>query len=302
MTELRLITEPNVYVISRPQLTPNAGCHATLRGDEKGVTLDADSDADNLCELAGRVCYDSFKTPRPGGNAAYLRHILESGHGSVLEHANWTFLFTGVSRSLTHELVRHRAGFSYSQESQRYVDESDVAFVVPVALLPAHRESLADEAADKELSAWLDTPEGKVAWANATVEPCPPTPPRRRAYSTWYLSVENAAHDYRELAGHLADAAPDELAGTERRKHARQAARSVLPNCCETRIVVTANARAWRTFLEQRGSRGAEPEIRRLANRVLAVLHHEAPSLFSDYTVTALPDGTAEIVTPHRKV
>ena len=54
----------------------------------------------------------SFAKPRPGGNKAYLDHILEVGHGSVLEHAVWNFVFTGVSRSLTHELVRHRAGWA----------------------------------------------------------------------------------------------------------------------------------------------------------------------------------------------
>src|SRR5919202_4719305 len=73
----------------------------------------------------------SFLRPRPGGNAAYLSHIKESGHGSVLEHAVWNFLITGVSRSLTHELIRHRAGMGYSQLSQRYVDESVAEYVEP---------------------------------------------------------------------------------------------------------------------------------------------------------------------------
>ncbi len=89
------------------------------------------SSAESLCEVAGRTCYMSFEKPRPGGNSAYLKHILEVGHGSVLEHACWNFIIEGVSRSLTHELVRHRAGWSYSQLSQRYVDESDVKFICP---------------------------------------------------------------------------------------------------------------------------------------------------------------------------
>src|SRR5206468_11909624 len=84
-----------------------------------------------LTETAGRVCYMSFQRPRPGGNAAYLGHIKEVGHGSVLEHAVWNLLFTGVSRSLTHELVRHRAGLGFSQLSQRYVDESVAEYVEP---------------------------------------------------------------------------------------------------------------------------------------------------------------------------
>src|SRR5262249_28525222 len=77
------------------------------------------------------LCYMSFAKPRPGGNKAYLDHIMEVGHGSVLEHANWSFIFCGVSRSLTHELVRHRAGFGFSQLSQRYVDESVAEYVEP---------------------------------------------------------------------------------------------------------------------------------------------------------------------------
>src|SRR5262249_7199514 len=66
-------------------------------------------------------------------------NIKRQRHGSVLEHANYTLLVEGVSRSLTHELVRHRAGFAYSQLSQRYVDESDAAFVIPPAILGDER-------------------------------------------------------------------------------------------------------------------------------------------------------------------
>ena len=87
-----------------------------------------------LVEVAGRLCYTSYARPRPGGNATYIGHILEVGHGSVLEHAVFNFIITGVSRSFTHELVRHRAGWSYSQLSQRFVDESACAFVEPDAI------------------------------------------------------------------------------------------------------------------------------------------------------------------------
>src|SRR4029077_19466275 len=89
---------------------------------------------EHLSEIAGRLCYMSFARPRPGGNKAYIDHIKEVGHGSVLEHAVWNFVFTGVSRSLTHELVRHRAGMGYSQLSQRYVDESVAEYVEPAVI------------------------------------------------------------------------------------------------------------------------------------------------------------------------
>lgn len=83
-------------------------------------------------EFAGRACYQSFDKPNPAtkANTDYLANIIEQGHESVLEHAQYTFYIQGVSRTLTHELVRHRH-LSYSQMSQRYVDESGAKFVVP---------------------------------------------------------------------------------------------------------------------------------------------------------------------------
>jgi thymidylate synthase (FAD) len=94
----------------------------------------------------------------------------------------------------------------------------------------------------------------------------------------------------------------DEPDRTARRKAARQAARSVLPNATETKIFVTANARAIRHFLEQRGARAAETEIRKLANALLRIMRQESPNLFNDYREIPLPDGTFEIVTDYRKV
>ena len=79
---------------------------------------------------------------------------------------------------------------------------------------------------------------------------------------------------------------------TLRRKMARQAARAVLPNATETKIVVTANARSWRHFIEMRASAHAEPEIRRLAITILRVLQQEAPNLFGDYEIVMVEDGS----------
>ncbi|MCW2622420.1 MAG: thyX, partial [Frankiales bacterium] len=75
-----------------------------------------------LVEFAGRACYQSWDkpVPRTATNAGYLRHVLEVGHLSVLEHSTVTFYVTGISRSLTHELIRHRH-FSYSELSPRHV-------------------------------------------------------------------------------------------------------------------------------------------------------------------------------------
>src|SRR5690554_342524 len=93
------------------------------------------TDADLLAEFAGRSCYQSFHKPNPKteANQDYLRNILNQGHFSVLEHASATFYVTGVSRALTHELIRHRH-LSYSELSQRFVNVEDAEVVIPPAL------------------------------------------------------------------------------------------------------------------------------------------------------------------------
>jgi thymidylate synthase (FAD) len=257
---MKILREPSVYLLGK-QVVHDAELERFLA--DHGVSWQTDTEvaAEVLCETAGRVCYMSFAKPRPGGNSTYLGHIKEVGHGSVLEHAVWNLLITGVSRSLTHELVRHRSGFGYSQLSQRYVDESVAEYVEPDVI-----------ATDPEL------------------------------HALWLEAIEHSHRAYVHLAEKLAAKMADEPDRTARRKNARQAARSVLPNATETKIFVTANARALRHFLEQRGSRHAEPEIRQLANRMLDVLQAESPNLFGDYRRVPLSDGTFEIDTAHRKV
>lgn len=90
------------------------------------------NDGEELAEFAGRECYQSWGRPNPdtATNEGYLSNIIDHRHFSVLEHANYTVRISGVSRSLTHELVRHRH-FSYSQLSQRYVDEGKANHVIP---------------------------------------------------------------------------------------------------------------------------------------------------------------------------
>jgi thymidylate synthase (FAD) len=259
-TDIRVLHEPTVYLVGR-QIVDDAVLDRFLA--DHGVSWETDTEVagEHLAEAAGRLCYMSFARPRPGGNRAYLDHILEVGHGSVLEHAVWNFIFVGVSRSLTHELIRHRAGWAYSQLSQRYVDESVAEYVEP-----------SDIAADPEL------------------------------HRVWLDAVAQSHQAYMKLAALLQERLKDEPDRTLRRKLARQAARSVLPNATETKIFVSANARALRHFIELRASRHAEVEIRKLAVRVLEVMKTEAPNLFNDYQLQPLPDGTFEAVTPHRKV
>src|SRR5262245_58739573 len=259
-SSIRVIREPTVYLVGR-QRTDAAEVDRFLA--DHGVSWQTDTEVAGewLAAAAGRVCYMSFAKPRPGGNRAYLDHILEVGHGSVLEHAVWNFLFTGVSRSLTHELIRHRAGFGYSQLSQRYVDESIAEYVEPdcIATIP-------------------------------------------EVHQLWLDAIATTHQAYMKLTEKLLDTFKDEPDKTLRRKLARQAARSVLPNATETKIFVTANARAIRHFIELRGSRHAETEIRKLAVQVLRIMQREAPNLFGDYELIPLADGTFEATTQHRKV
>lgn len=130
-----------VYLIAEPTLD-HIALDAYLNEIGAGTwASNASTDACTLVEIAGKVCYRSFQ---PGLNpnvtkvredsSDYLRNILASGHGSVLEHANFTFIFTGVSRCLTHELVRHRAGCAYSQESLRYVRLTELPMDLPTDL------------------------------------------------------------------------------------------------------------------------------------------------------------------------
>src|SRR5580704_12244522 len=120
-------TEPVISILARPAFAEPAHLPVHWLGES--------SDGERLAEFAGRMCYMSQRNPANRPTREYLDNIKKQGHGSVLEHANYTLLLEGVSRSLTHELVRHRAGFAYSQLSQRYVDESRAAFVVPPAMI-----------------------------------------------------------------------------------------------------------------------------------------------------------------------
>ena len=124
---MELFYEPRLSLLSRPDFLEPAHLPVAWLGDGTG--------GERLAEFAGRLCYMSQANPAKRPTREYLDNIKKQGHGSVLEHANYSLLVEGVSRSLTHELVRHRAGFAYSQLSQRYVDESKAAFVVPPAVI-----------------------------------------------------------------------------------------------------------------------------------------------------------------------
>ncbi|SDM92157.1 FAD-dependent thymidylate synthase [Allokutzneria albata] len=239
---------PKVQLIAKTEFFPPA---------EVPWSTDADG-GQALAEFAGRACYQSWRKPNPktATNAGYLRHILEVGHLSVLEHGSVSFYLTGMSRSLTHELIRHRH-FSYSQLSQRYVPESDAAMVEP--------DVIAD---DPEL------------------------------HEMFSKAAEASVAAYNELLAGLEKKFADVSNATLRRKQARQAARAILPNATETRIVVTGNYRAWRHFIAMRATEHADVEIRALAVECLRQLQKAAENVFSDFEISSLPDGTEVASSP----
>lgn len=255
---MRILHKPQIYLIAR-QHVEEAEVARFLEAEHLDWETDASSAAERVVEAGGRVCYMSFGKGRKT-NTEYIANILEAKHGSVIEHAGWTFLITGVSRSLTHELVRHRI-MSYSQLSQRYVDETTADFVIPEVI--------------------AGNPEARAVFERAVTAAQQAYVELVELLDTQFAAVRNT---------------------TMRRKMARQAARAVLPNATETKIVVTANARAWRHFIEMRASPYSEPEIRRLAIQILRRLQAEAPNLFGDYEIVAAEDGSEVAVTPHTKV
>jgi thymidylate synthase (FAD) len=233
--------EPKLTLLARPTFAEPAHLPVNWLGES--------TDGERLAEFAGRLCYMSQRNPASRATRDYLENIKRQGHGSVLEHANYSVLLEGISRSLTHELVRHRAGFASSQLSQRYVDESEAHFVVPPAIIGEERLE----------AAWREQIEG--------------------AQRSYVALVEQLMERYAWVADRV-----------HRRKMAREAARGVLPNSTETKIVVTGNARAWRTMLELRSSEGAELEIRRVAIALIRLLQAEAPGFFSDFEIYQADD------------
>ena len=126
---MQVIREPKVYLVGRQNMDQSA---VQTFLDDYGLTWETDTEVggEQLVEAGGRICYLSFGKGRKT-NSEYIGNLIGMKHGSVLEHATWDFIFAGVSRSFSHELVRHRAGWGYSQLSQRYVDESMANFVEP---------------------------------------------------------------------------------------------------------------------------------------------------------------------------
>lgn len=227
-------------------------------------------DAERLIKFAGQLCYLSLDPKKSTSNSdasKYFTNIKSSSHGSVFEHASFSFLCYGIDRAVTHELVRHRSGMAFSQVSQRYVSGSTLRFV--------ERLEYQD---DPELHAMFEK------WIEASAE-------------QYDLRADVLMRRQQEGAGILYGEKARDL-----RKKVNQAARACLPNETEAPIVVSANVRALRHVMEMRADSAADIAIRSLAYKFYECVVEAAPRLFDDYTRHELPDGVPGLKTPYRKV
>ena len=222
-----------------------------------------------LLKTAGQTCYSSFGPKRTYNENAqrYFDNLSSSGHGSVFEHPVFSFFLYGVSRAITHEVVRHRAGTAFSQLSQRFVSGKVLRFVErpeyqDVPVLHKRFEQRIDFLARE-----YDEVADELVELQSQGDP-------------------NLTADMR----------------TDMRKRVQQAARSVLPNEAETTMVLSANVRSWRHMIEMRTDQHAEREIRDLYFRIFLILRLIEPMLFEDYIIESFPDGTFGARTDWRKI
>jgi thymidylate synthase (FAD) len=241
---------PKIFVLAHPNFSE--AFKEFLKDENLDWIQTKGTAAERLIEFAGRICYMSFG-PRQSDriNREYILNLIKSGHESVLEHVTWTFLLSGVTRAFTHQLVRHRIGFSFSQLSQQYHDESEATFLAPHAL--------------------EKSPEALAIWQEA---------------------IEQSHNAYRKILKLLSS--PEANADYQRKEFVRatrSAARSVLPNATETKIVVTANGRALRHFLALRGCTEGDHEMRAVSTLVYNLIAKDAPALVADFKLELASDG-----------
>jgi len=249
------IVQPNVRRLSSPNFDLDEVLDFLLDEQVEWNRSRNASDGENSVEFAGRICYMSFGSRQsPRNNSEYIRNLIDSGHESVLEHVGWTFLITGVSRAFTHQLVRHRIGFSFSQLSQQYYDESEAGFVLPPTLKK-----------------------------NANL------------LKIWEDGAQASLDVYRSLLRNASESSVS-MSNKEKLREARSAARSALPNSIEAKIVVTANARAIRSFFMARGAIIGDWEMRNVSCQIYKLVTKDCPALFQDFMLSGLDDGSESVV------
>lgn len=267
---MKLILKPSIYLISKPDIDrEEIRRFLSDNGFNTRFADDHELPAEQLSATASRTCYQSFDNGRKPDD--HIKHLVEVGHGSVFTHANFSLLCTGISRSLTHELIRHHVGTGVSQLSQRYVDDpEEINFVPPPALL------------SKWNAQYITSEEAFNG-----------------GYETQAAYIRSCVHDieryrwWRNVFKHQFGL---------NKKEAASAARCKLTNDVETRCVFTGNLRAWRNIWEQRCTDAADAEIRRFACATYETIYPHAAIILDDYERTPLPDGTFTLFTKHKKI
>lgn len=277
---MNIITEPKVHLLAVPKFIPHPIYKLPISTDL--------SDAALLCSFAAKGCYNSF-----GEEGRSVRdnqkEILNHRHGSVLEHAHFSFWIEGVSRGLTLELNRHRT-FNISQRSTRYVQEDDSGIVLDPS----------------EADIWnkcdfqYDSATGVFSFKPTKEYP----PAICQNLCETIKSFSDALTRYKESVDAWIEWAKinrSDLKKKDLRKFARGKAKNVLPQSLETRGVWTTNIRGIRWILEARTSDQAEEEISRLAGKIYDVMLAYEPLYFEDYVATPY-HNTRILTTPYSKV
>ncbi|WP_432408765.1 FAD-dependent thymidylate synthase [Wukongibacter sp. M2B1] len=211
-------------------------------------------DAEKLIASAAKLCYSAVGVDKiedrltDESTEKFLDMLMGIGHESPIEHVSFTFGVEGISRVLTHQLVRHRIGASYSQQSQRYVKLDQFEYIIPPAI-----EGI-PEAKEKFIKAMEDDQK----YYDELVE----------------ILLDKHYHTYKQ------EGYSDKDAKRLAEKRSIEDARYVFPNACETKIVFTMNARALFNFFNHRCCNRAQWEIRELATEMVKQVKRVAPILF----------------------
>ena len=219
---------------------------------------------EKIIATAAKLCYSSsdIESLRDGLTEekieSFLDMLVSIGHESVMEHVSFTFGIEGISRACSHQLVRHRIA-SYSQKSQRYVNENGFEFITPPAI--------------------EEIPEAKAEYDRVIAE-----------ITESYEKLANILTE-KHTAEFMAQGMDEKTARSKASKMANEDARFLLPNACETKIVVTMNVRSLFNFFRHRCCNRAQWEIRAVANEMLRQCMEVAPHIFSHTGPSCVAEG-----------
>ena len=213
---------------------------------------------------AAKLCYSSsdISSLREGltedKTRSFIEMLVSIGHESVMEHVSFTFGIEGISRACSHQLVRHRIA-SYSQKSQRYVNENGFEFITPPSI--------------------TGIPEAKAEFDKTVAD-----------IQKSYEKIADLLTE-KNKAQLIAEGVDEKTAASKARKLANEDARFLLPNACETKIIVTMNVRSLFNFFEHRCCNRAQWEIRAVANEMLRLCLEAAPAIFASAGPSCVVSG-----------